>query len=85
MGAVSSKAAGLQKLLVMVEGESLEEIWDQPACGGWSGGPHLLGRVPPRSHRGGALCKQNPCHADPKGHTLVVKGFHLEVTHIIHF
>ena len=72
VGAVSSKAAGLQRLLVMLEGESLEEIRDQPACGGWSGGPHLLGRVPPGSHRGGALCKQNPGHADPKGLVLVL-------------
>ena len=54
-GGSFSKAAGLQRLLIMLEGESLEDLWDQPACRGWSGGPHLLGRVPPGSHRGGGL------------------------------
>ena len=55
VGGSSSKAAGLQRLLIMLEGESLEDLWDQPACRGWSGGPHLLGSVPPGSHRGGGL------------------------------
>ena len=77
----SSKAIGLQKVLVVLEGEPLwrdtrpTQPGDQPACWGWSGGhpsswwvsrPHL-GRGSPANHRCGGLSGQKPGHADPTG------------------